>query len=169
MKTYYINQKLISLADKYYVYNAQNEACLEVISNRWLSIINRILGGLFSLGQNLYIKNLDGSEFATIKKRTGFLLEKYDIFCGGKNIASIKQRLSAFNAKMLITTEKGDYLISGNIMGRDFSISQNSIDVARVKKTVISIKDRYALDIFEEGNDELFVSAVIAIDNSLHN
>ncbi|KOC30903.1 LURP-one-related/scramblase family protein [Clostridium botulinum] len=169
MKTYYIDQKLISLNDKYYVYDTNDKLCLEVVSNGLLGFLDRIFGSVFSLGHKLYIKNLDRSEFATIKKRTGFFLERYDIFCGERNIASIKQQMTALNPKILITTEKNHYLISGDIFARDFIISKNSITVARVKKTAFNFKDKYVIDIFQEGNDELFVSTVIAIDNSFHN
>jgi uncharacterized protein YxjI len=169
MKRYYIKQKLISLTEKYYVYNANDEPCLEVVSNGLLSFLDNIFGSVFSLGHKLYIKNLDGSEFAVIKKRAGLLLEKYDIFCGESNIASIKREMRTLKPKISITTEKDDYLVSGDIMGRSFIISKNGITVSKVKKTAFNIQDKYTVDIFEDGNDELFVSMVIAIDNSFHN
>lgn len=169
MKAYYINQKLLTLNYKYYVYDTNNEPCLEVESNGVLAFLDNIFGSIFSLGHKLYIKNLNGSAFATIKKRTGFLLEKYDIFCGETNIASIKQKITAFKPKIFIKTKKDDYFISGDILGRDFIISKDGVTVATVKKTAFNIKDKYTLDIFEDGNDELFISTVIAIDNSLHN
>lgn len=169
MKTYYIKQKLVSLNDKYYVYDKNDEPCLEVVSNGLLAFLDNLFGSIFSLGHKFYIKNLNGNVFATIKKRTGFLLEKYDIFCGERNIASIKQQITALRPKISIKTEKDDYLISGDILGRDFIISKNGVTVATVKKAAFNIKDKYTIDIFEDGNDELFVSTVIAIYNSLHN
>lgn len=168
MKTYYIVQKLISLNEKYYIYESNNELYLEVTSNGFISYLDDIFGSIFSLGHKLYIKNLDGSEFVTIKKRAGFILEKYDIFCGERNIASIKQHMSVANPKISITTEKDKYIITGDIMGRDFVIAKNEVTVAKVKKTAFNIKDKYKIDIFEDGNDELFISTVIAIDNSIH-
>ena len=168
MKTYYIKQKLISLNDKYYVYDTNNEPCLEVVSNGLLSFLDNIFGSIFSLGHNLYIKNLDGSEFATIKKKSGFILEKYDLFCGERIIASFKRKMTSLNPKISITTDKDNYLISGDILGRNFIISKNGITVATVNKTAFNIKDSYTIDIFEDGNDELFVSTIITIDNSIH-
>gem|GEM_PF-1623842 len=162
MRTYYINQKLLSLNEKYYVYNSDDEPYLEVVSNGLLAFLDNIFGSVFSLGHKLYIKNLDGSEFAILKKRTGFFLEKYDIFCGERDIASIKGKIIALKPKISITAEKDDYLISGDILGRNFVISKNGITVARVNKTAFNIKDKYTID-------ELFISMVIAIDNSLHN
>lgn len=169
MKTYYINQKLLSLNEKYYVYDYNNEPCLEVVSNGLLSFIDNIFGSIFSLGHKLYIKNLDGSEFATIRKRVGFLLEKYDVFCGERKLASIKQQMTLLKPKISITTEKNHYIITGDIFGKNFVISNNGITAARVYKPVFNIKDKYTLEIFEDGSDELFISMVIAIDNSIHN
>lgn len=169
MKTYYINQKLIALNEKFYIYDRNEEPYLEVVSNGLLAFIDNIFGSIFSFGHTFYVKNLNGNVFATIKKRTGFLLEKYDIYCGERKIASIKQQIAAFKPKISIKTEKDDYLISGDILGRDFIISKDGVTVATVKKTAFHIKDKYTINIFEDGNDELFLSMVIAIDNSLHN
>lgn len=54
-------------------------------------------------------------------------------------------------------------------MGQDFVISRNGASVAKIQKIRFKIKDRYKIDIFDDNNDALFLSIVIAIDNSIHN
>ena len=55
MQTYYIRQK-ISLDDKYYVYDINNEPYIEIKSkNKLLTIIDRLFGGIFTLGNKIYM------------------------------------------------------------------------------------------------------------------
>ncbi|EKY24464.1 LURP-one-related/scramblase family protein [Clostridium celatum] len=117
----------------------------------------------------MYIHRLDGSEFSVIKKKTGFISDKYTIYCGGENLASIKRHMTSIKPKISIVTNKHNYLVSGDIMANDFTICNNGITVAKITKTTFNIKDKYRIDIFDEDNADLFLSAVIAIDNSIHN
>lgn len=169
MKTYFIQQKLMAANEKYHIYDSNNKPCLEVLANGLMAFLDNLCGSVFSFGHKIYIKNLDGIEFAIINKRTGFLMEKYDVFCGGKNIASIKRQMKAFKPKFLISTDTDDYVINGDVMGRRFTISNRELEVAKVKKTTFDITDKYEINIFEDDNDELFLAMVIAMDNSIHN
>lgn len=168
MKTYYIKQKLIDLNEKYSVYDKEEKLYLEVASNGATAFLDNICGSIFSVGHKVYLKKIDGSEFATIKKRTGFLISKYDIFCNEIKIATIKEKITAFSPKISITTDKEEYWITGDIMARDFRISNKGITYATIKKTAFNIKDKYTLTIFDDGNEEIFIATVIAIDNSFH-
>ena len=68
MKTYYVKQK-ISLNDKYYVYDINDKPYLEIMSNnKLLTVIDRLLGNIFTLGNKLYVKYVDGEQLITIKK-----------------------------------------------------------------------------------------------------
>lgn len=169
MKTYYIEQKFIASNDKYYIYDINNKPYLEVVTNGVLAGLDRVCGSIFSVGHKLYIKKVDGSKFSIIKKRAGLLLEEYTLTYGENNIASIKQNMITIKPKISIVTKGDNYLISGDIMAKEFIISRNATNVARITKSTFQIKDKYKVDIFEENNEELLLSAVIAIDKSIVN
>ena len=74
-----------------------------------------------------------------------------------------------FSPKIDITTKENKSSVTGDIIGRDFIISCNGVSVAKIQKIRFKIKDRYKIDIFDDNNYALFLSIVIAIDNSIHN
>ncbi len=158
MKTYYIKQK-ISLSDKYYVYDANNEPYLEIISNnKLLTIIDRLLGSIFTFGNKL-----------TIKKKVRFLKNEYDLYNKENKIASLKQHIISIKPKISIIANNDNYLINGDLMARSFTISKNNIDVAQINKSMFNFKDSYKIDIFEEKDELICLSLLIAIDNSINN
>ena len=169
MKTYYIKRK-ISLSDKYYVYDANNEPYLEIISNnKLLTIIDRLLGSIFTLGNKFYVKYPDGKELITIKKKVRFLKNEYDLYNKENKIASLKQHIISIKPKISIIANNDNYLINGDLMARSFTISKNNIDVAQINKSMFNFKDSYKIDIFEEKDELICLSLLIAIDNSINN
>lgn len=169
MQTYYIKQK-ISLNDKYYVYNANNEPYLEIKSNNTLlTVIDRLLGSIFTLGNKLYIKSLDGKEIVTIKKKFGFFKKEYDFYKGKNIIASFKQHIVSMKPKISIITDNDEYLVKGDFMASNFTFSKNNIDIATVKKVLVGINDNYKLNILEDEDEIICLCILIAIDNSMHN
>lgn len=54
-------------------------------------------------------------------------------------------------------------------MARSFTISKNNIDVAQINKAMFNFKDSYKIDIFEEKDEIICLSLLIAIDNSINN
>lgn len=169
MKTYYIKQKL-SLNDKYYVYDDNNEAYLEIISNnKLLTVIDRLLGGIFTFGNKLYIKSLDGKEFVTIKKKFGFFKEEYDFYSDKKIVASLKQHIVSMKPKISIISDNDRYLVKGDLMARNFTFYKNNISIATVKKVPFSIKDSYKINILNDEDEIICLAMLIAIDNSIHN
>lgn len=54
-------------------------------------------------------------------------------------------------------------------MAKDFIIYKDGMTAARITKNQFKIKDKYRIDIFDDKNVDLFLSVVIAIDNSIHN
>ena len=72
----------------------------------------------------------------------------------------------SFSPKIDITTKENKYNVNGDMMGRDFIIGCNGVSVAKIQKIRFKIKDKYKIDIFDDNNDALFLSIVIAIDNS---
>lgn len=169
MKIYNIEQKLIGFKQTYSVCHNEGNTYLEVTSSGIGSVADRILGSILSVGHNLYIKDLDGNKYATIKKHYGLLLEKYDIFYDGRKLAQIRQSIRATKPKFVISTEKNMCEINGDIMARDFTIIRDGMCLAKVSKRRFNIKDRYKLEILNLDCEMLMIASVICIDNSIHN
>lgn len=169
MKTYYVKQK-ISLNDNYYVYDTNDKQYLKIVSsNRLLTIIDRLLGSIFTLGNKLYVRYPDGEELLTIKKKFGFFKEEFDLCTREDTIASIKQHIVSIKPKISIITDNNKYLVEGDLMARNFTISKDNMAIAKVNKTIFNFKDSYKIDIFEEKDELICLSLLIVIDNLMHN
>lgn len=169
MNIYNIEQKIIGFKQMYSIYNQDSTLYLQVTYSRSSFIIDRILGGILSIGCKLNISDLDGNEYVTIKKYCGVLLEKYDIFYDGIKIAQIKQLISATKPKFIISTENNTYEINGDIMAKDFTVIKDGISLAKISKRRFNVKDRYKLEIFKLDYEKVIIASVICIDNSIHN
>lgn len=169
MKTYYIKQK-VSLNDKYYIYDTNNELYLEIMSNnKLLTVIDRLLGSIFTFGNKFYVKYPDGKELITIKKKVRFFKNEYNLYDKENKIASLKQHMISIKPKISIISNNDNYLVNGDLMARSFTISKNNIDVAQINKAMFNFKDSYKIDIFEEKDELICISLLIAIDNSINN
>lgn len=143
---------------------------LEIMSNnKFLTVIDRILGNIFTLGNKLYVKYPNGEQLIIIKKKFGVFKEEYDFYIKEAKIPSLKQEMLSIKPKISVITNNDIYLIYGDLMARSFTISKNYIEIAQVKKVVFSFKDSYKIDIFEDKDELICLSLLIAIDNSIHN
>lgn len=168
MKTYYINQKTMSISDRYYIYDVGMQPSFEVTSNKLSSLYDRLFGNIISIGHTLELKDLNGTTLSIIKKRYGFVIGNYDIYQQNGKLASIHTHFAVINPKISISTSKTNYTLKGNLMARDFTIYNEERKVAQITKTPFNIKDKYTIKIFDDEHELLYLSSVIAIDNSYH-
>lgn len=169
LKTYYVNQKL-SLDDKYYVYDINNDLYTEICSNsKLLAIIDRLIGNIFTFGKKIYVKSPNSNEVITIKKKFGLFKSEYDLYANQLKIACARLPVMSLKPKISVLIHKDHYLIDGDIMARSFTISKNGIQVAKISKTAFTLKDRYKIDILEEKNELIYLSLLVIIDSAMHN
>lgn len=169
MKTYYINQKIFTISDKYYIYDINMQPFFEVRSNKLASLWDNFLGNIISIGHQLTITEMTGNPLLTIKKKVGFFGQDYEIYDQNEKISSIHTHLKTIKPKISIQLNETNYSLKGDILGNKFSIYQNEIEVAKITKKRLDYKDRYKIDIFDETHELLFLCTVIILDNSYHN
>lgn len=167
MNTYYIKQKL-SLKDKYLIYDINEKPILQVIGSSSTVTFERIFGNLFSIGHVLQVNNLQGEKQFIIKRKPGFLWKKYDIILKDVTI-SINQNKNLLIPKMHINTQSNNYLINGDIIGKNFSITKDGTKIAQISKKFLSLRDIYEICIYDENANELALAILIAMDNCYHN
>lgn len=70
--------------------------------------------------------------------------------------------------KILIATPNNKYLVEGDLMARNFNIYNDDMVIARIYKSMFNFKDSYKIDIFQEKDEFISLSLLIAINNSIH-
>lgn len=67
--------------------------------------------------------------------------------------------------KILIATPNNKYLVEGDLMARNFNIYNDDMVIARIYKSMFNFKDSYKIDIFQEKDEFISLSLLIAINN----
>jgi uncharacterized protein YxjI len=169
MNVYYLKQK-ISFKDKYLVYDINEEPVLQVIGDSNTVTLDRIFGNIFSIGHTLHINNLKGKTELRLKRKLGVIWKKYDVINeSNTTIAFIKQNKNLLIPKMYISSKYGDYLINGDVLGKNFTIIKDKVTVAKISKKLLSFGDTYKICVYENDTDKIIIAAVIAMDNCYHN
>ncbi len=167
MNIYYIKQKL-SLKDNYMIYDINDEPVLQVIGSSFTVTFERIFGNMFSIGHVLQVNDLKGEKQFIIKRKPGFIWKKYDITIDNDTIC-INQDKNLLIPKMHVKTQYNNYLISGDIFGKNFSIVKDNIKIAQISKKILSLRDIYEISVYEDNADKLAIAILIAIDSCYHN
>lgn len=153
----YIQQKVFSLRDTYYIYDVYQQPVFEV------------QGQIFSFGAKLHLYNMQGEELFFIKQRLLAFLPSYEIYQGNFLCADIKKEMTFFKPQLTVTSGYGDFTLQGDFMDMRFDIVRDGVLMGSICKQWLSWGDTYELDVVDGQDIAFFCTLVIAIDNCLHN
>jgi len=104
-------------------------------------------GKVFSLGNKLYLEDMQGNVLIYIEQKLFRLLPEYTLYKSDRPIAKVKRKFSLLRPKFEIESELGNFTVSGNYMAHEFSILKDETTVAKVSKKWFSFSDVYGLDV----------------------
>lgn len=154
---YYIKQKFFSIGDKFNIFD-ENERT-----------VYRVEGQVFSFGNKLRIYDTQDFEVAYIEQKLFKFLPEYHIHMNDIQVARVKKNFTFLSHSFEITSNFGDYSLSGDFLGHDFSITKEGLGtVATVSKKWVSATDSYEISISDNENQGFMLALVIVIDQVLH-
>lgn len=154
----FIKQKMISVGDKYNVFDGQGNAVYRVKSR----LISPFL-------HKKYLLDRSEQVIMTIQRKVFDFLPNYFIKdSSGNKIARIKRKFS-FRKNFFIMGYGRNLSIRGDFFAWNFSIIEGNRTIGTVSKKIIHIADQYTLDILNDKDAPFFTACVIAIDNLCHN
>jgi len=153
---FFIKQKVFSFGDNFTVKNENDEPIIVV------------KGKVFSLGNKLTILDANQNEIYKIEQKLFKLLPEYRIFENDREVALLKREFSLFKPKIRISSEYGDFSITGSLFAYNFDIHDGGNTVATINKAILSFGDAYELDIVDGMHIPFMVTLVIVIDQMLH-
>lgn len=148
----YIKQKVFSFADHFSIYDASGEA------RYWAE------GSLFSWGKRLHVYDAGGEEVITIKQEIFNWMPTYAVFYKGQQFALIKGK---FSLRPRYEIEGPAWLVEGNLLGLDYTISDGGQEIASIHKKWMSFGDSYEVNIMDETNELPVLAVVLGIDAAL--
>ncbi|HHT21371.1 MAG TPA: hypothetical protein GXZ74_08035 [Tissierellia bacterium] len=145
----YIKQKVFSFADRFSVYDASGNP------KYWAE------GALFTWAKRLHVSDEAGEEVITIKQEIWNWLPTYAVYYKGRQFAIIRGKLSL---KPRFEIEGPGWLVEGNLLGLDYTISSGEELIASIQKSWMSWGDSYEVEIYNEIDEIPVLAVVLGID-----
>ncbi len=74
-----------------------------------------------------------------------------------------------FRETITMTSDGINYFIKGKLFERNISIYREQTEIARVRKSMFKLTDKYKIEIYDTTQEIICLSSVIIIDNAFHN
>lgn len=154
---YILSQKLLAFGDDFIIEDSKGNKIFTVD------------GKAFAIGEKLYFKDSNNNILFKIKKKLIKLTDTYEIEKDGKTYAIVrKEMFTMFKEKFEIKTSYGEIKAKGNFIDYDFSFRKDGKKIAEVSKKLISIRDKYVVDITDFNDEALLLACVIVLDMICH-
>ena len=149
----YINEKLMTLHNKYYINDENGNNVLEISSK------------LISLGDKTWIKNLDGKELVYIEQELFHLMPKYNVYINGQLAYSINKKFHILKNDYIISN---NYRVEGSFLSHNFSVyNEKNEKIGDIYRKYLTIGDKYIIDINDEKEYLTILSIIVAITNDI--
>ena len=149
----YLKQKLFSFKDKFFVYD------------EWQREKYSVEGEVFSLGKRLHVRNSYGEEIAFIKQKIFSFTPRYKIIIDGKEVAEVVKHFTFFNPYYSVIGTNWE--IRGDFFDHEYSVYDNNLPIASVKKEWLSWADAFSIDIAPYADELTMLCVVLVIDAAM--
>lgn len=152
---YYMKQKVLSIRDKYSIYDAYE--------NPVYNVVGKLTGLSFS------VQNADGDELLSIKKKLVAVMPEYTLMEGKKEVGHIKKKMKLTRAEIAGKVNGKELTIKGDMMGYAFNIMMDGVAVGNVDTERLTWGDCYSIEVLDPELKDLIVAIAIICDNTLKN
>lgn len=146
----YVNQKVFSLRDKFYVKDEYGEDKYYVE------------GELFSFGKKLHIFDMSGCEKAMVHEKVLSFTPRFYVYVNGQKEAEIIKKITFFTNKYYV--EGYNWNVDGDVFAHDYEIKEHEKVIMNIHKRWMSWGDSYEIDIDNNCDDISALAVVLAID-----
>ena len=149
-----LNQKLMSLSGDLSIDDAQGNRAFEVD------------GKAVSVRDTHILQDLQGRPLYTIAKSLAHIRMTFEIKQGEQVIATIEKALMAFMGdRFKITIASGAQMaVKGDFIHREFRVTQAGSDVIVASRKLLSVRDKYAVQIAPGFDIPLALAIVVALE-----
>lgn len=150
----YVNEKLFSFHNRFYVKDENDKDVYEISSK------------MISLGDKTTINDIEGNKIAYIEQELLHLTPHYNVYINDILEFQIIKKFQLF--KNDYTLSNG-YRVEGKFMMLDFKVfDDNNIQIGSIKRKFISIGDKYEIEINDTSKKEIVLAIIVAITNDVN-
>jgi len=153
-RTFVLNQTLTSLSGDLWI---EDEVGTQVFM---------VDGKAFSLRRRHELIDASGRVLYEISQELAHVNRTFAIRQGGRLVATVKQALlTVFGDRFTITLSDGAELsVQGDIIDREFRVTRGGIDVILASRRLLSIRDKYGVQVAPGFDVPLALAIVIALE-----
>ena len=149
----YVNEKLFSIHNKYYVKDSNDKNIYEISSK------------IISIGTKTTIKDMKGNVLSYIEQRVLHITPHYDIYINDELTCEIAKKFQLFRNDYVLSN---GYSVDGDFLSLNFSIyDNNEKQIASISRKYISIGEKYTIEINNKKDLILVLSIIVAIANDV--
>lgn len=150
----FVNEKLLSLHDKFYINDEAGNNILEISSQ------------IISIGRKSWVKDLQGNELAYLEQEILHLMPHYNIYIDGQLQCQIVKKFKLLKNDYELSN---GYKINGDWLALDFAVYDNTGALAgSIKRKFFTIGDKYEIDIVNEKDFILVLAIIMAITTDIN-
>lgn len=127
-------------------------------------------GKVFSIGNKLDFKSMDGQVLARIQQKLLTLGRRYEVFRGNQLAAVVSKKwFTMFKCKFVVDVPgPNDLEARGDFLDHEYEFFRNDRRVATCSKKWFSVMDTYGIDIADGEDDILILASSVVIDLICH-
>ena len=150
----YVNEKLFSIHNKFYIKDENNLDVYEISSK------------IISIGDKTTITDMQGNKVAYIEQELFHIMPNYNVYINNQFVFKIIKKFKMFKNDYVLSN---GYRVEGNFMMLNFVVyDENNIQIGSIKKKLFSIGDKYEIDINDVSKKEIVLAIVVAITNDVN-
>lgn len=150
----YVNEKLFSIRNKFYVKNESGDDVFEISSQ------------IISIGDKTTIRDMKGNEIVYIEQELFHFTPNYKIYINNNLQCKITKKFQLLKNDYIIDN---GYRVEGDIFSLDFEIyDKENNKIGNVARKFFSIGDQYEIDIHDEKDVKMVLAIVVAIANDIN-
>lgn len=147
----YMKQKVFTFGDQFSIYNENGE------------VVYTVEGEVFTFGKKLHLLDTRGNELLYISERAFSFMPRYEVYRGDDLIAEVVREFRLFSSGYRV--EYLGWQVEGEIFDHDYQIfGEDDHLVAQMSKQWFTWGDSYEIDIRDDGNVEVALAVMLAID-----
>lgn len=150
----YVNEKLLSLHNKFYVKDENNLDVYQISSK------------IISIGDKTTISDMTGKKIAYIEQEVFRITPNYNVYVNDEFVFKITKKFQLFKNDYSLSN---GYKVVGNFLMLDFEVyDDNNNQIGSIKRKYISIGDKYEINFIDEEKKEIVLAIIVAITNDIN-
>lgn len=150
----FINEKMFSIHNKFFVKDEEGNDVYEISSKA------------ISLGDKTTVNDMQGNQIAYIEQEIFHLMPNYNIYVNGNLVCKISKIFNLFRNDYSLSN---GYRVEGNFLMLDVKVyDELNQQIGTIKKELISLGDRYEIELFDEKDITIVLAIIVAIANDVN-